>query len=80
MSSRCGLMILPFVLLASGEPPMVIPRAPPGVRPVLPVAAGPLFVKDSTAAAVQPAAAAAAAGAAAAAAGSGVPSNGGQLA
>ncbi|KAF6253011.1 hypothetical protein COO60DRAFT_476829 [Scenedesmus sp. NREL 46B-D3] len=26
-----------------GEPPMVIPRAPPGVRAVLPLAAGPLF-------------------------------------
>jgi hypothetical protein len=25
-----------------GEPPLAIPRAPPGVRPVLPVVAGPL--------------------------------------
>ncbi|KAF8069435.1 protein phosphatase methylesterase 1 [Scenedesmus sp. PABB004] len=28
-----------------GEPPMVIPRAAPGVRPVLPVVGGPLFAK-----------------------------------
>eukprot|EP00775_Hariotina_reticulata_P011607 gene11607-11751_t len=29
-----------------GEPPMVIPRAAPGVRPVLPMVSGPIFVKD----------------------------------
>jgi hypothetical protein len=29
-----------------GEPPMVIPRAAPGVRPVLPIVGGPIFAKD----------------------------------
>jgi hypothetical protein len=61
---------------------MVIPRAPPGVRPVLPVAVGPLFVKDSTVASAVPSAAAGAAATAAAVAatGSGAPISTGQLA
>lgn len=32
-----------------GEPPMVLPRAPPGMRPVLPVAAGPLLAAAAAA-------------------------------
>jgi protein phosphatase methylesterase 1 len=34
-----------------GEPPMAIPRAAPGVRPVLPVVAGPLLPAGAGAAA-----------------------------
>ncbi|WIA30381.1 hypothetical protein OEZ86_000467 [Tetradesmus obliquus] len=62
-----------------GEPPMVIPRAPPGVRPVLPVAAGPLFVKDSTVEAAVPLSTSAAA-AAPAPTSSEAPTSSGQLA
>jgi hypothetical protein len=46
-----------------GEPPMVIPRARPGVTPVLPVVGGPLHVPHAQAAPLAAAAAAAAAAA-----------------
>ncbi len=41
-----------------GEPPMVIPKARPGVRPVLPVVGGPLHAAGGTAAAAGAASAA----------------------